>query len=211
MSMTIEQTPMSALVRRVWEQVGMTGMTPAQREQFLAAETARLEDLVELATPDPAELTRLYTKKSGHSPDYLTMVGLITNAQTQAQTLVLEQELYCHLPPPDDEPTVSVEEAAQRRLREDQARLDLHRGDPNRWQRALHRSEPTGEIVALTRSLWGDRSARFRVLAQYLLQARSEDQQPIPTSPGPLFRQFTSLLENELRSRGHAADATEPR
>lgn len=202
--------PISATVARVWRQVGMEQLSPAEQEQFLTAETERIEDLIEARVPDQIELTRRYRQDHGQQPDYLTTVGLINNARNQIRQSVLDEELFSHLPtPPEDseEQLPSIEELTQHQAMADAARIAAHRDDPDRWKRALHRSAPTGPIVELVATLWGERRPRFRVTAQYLLQARSEDGQPIPQDrSSDLYRSCTSLLENEMRARGFAAD-----
>lgn len=204
--------PIRVTVERVWRHIGMNGLHPAEQEQFLAAETERIENLIEARVPDQIELTRLYRDQTGQHPDYLTTVGLINNARNQATQWVLADELFSRLPEDDDEdesPMLTVEEAAQRRDMEDAARRAAHRHEPDRWKRALHRSEPTEQIMNLVRVLWGQHNPRFRVTAQYLLQARHEDGQPIPHEQGSdLYRRCTNLVETEMLGRGLAADGT---
>lgn len=218
MIMTIDNEPLkgsepiSATVERVWRQIGMDRLSPAEQERFLAAETERIEDLIEVRVPDQIELTRLYRQQSGQQPDYLTTVGLINNARNQATAAVIEEELFSQLPDDEEDeepPMLTVEEQAERREREDSARRAAHRHEPDRWKRALHRSEPTEQIVALVKALWGQRGPRFRVTAQYLLQALQEDGQPIPQHrDSDLYQSCTRLLEAEMIARGFAADGT---
>ena len=109
MIMTIDNEPLkgnepiSATVERVWGQIGMDRLSPAEQERFLAAETERIEDLIEVRVPDQIELTRLYRQQSGQQPDYLTTVGLINNARNQATAAVIEEELFSQLPDDEEE------------------------------------------------------------------------------------------------------------
>lgn len=217
MIMTIDNEPIRAAeepigvtVTRVWRRIGMEQLSPPEQESFLAAETERIEDLIEARVPDQIELTSRYRHERGQQPDYLTTVALINNARNQVRQAVLDEELFSHLPIEQDEteqPMPSLEEATRQRAIVDAERRAKYRNDPDRWKRALHRSEPTPEIVEQVRQLWGDRSPRFRVTAQYLMQARSEDGQPIPRDQtSDLYRSYTSLLEAEMAARGLVAD-----
>ena len=209
MDNVVTEEPLVDLVTRVWQQIGMDHLSPRQQDQFLAAETTRIEDLIEAMVPDPIDLTSRYRQETGVAPDYLTTVALINTARLQSRESVLERELFAQLPAEETDEMLS--ESPESVAMQDAQRRAAHRNDPERWRRALHRSEPTEQIVELARTLWGSRTPRFRVAAQYLLQARTEDSQPIPTSRDhALFPSFTSLLEDEMVRRGRADDATAP-
>ncbi|WP_231373837.1 hypothetical protein [Nocardia sp. 348MFTsu5.1] len=200
------------IVARVWRtEIGLPdNLTPTEQEQFLDREGERIENLIEELVPGQGPLVEDYRATHGTAPDYLTTVQLITMARHQATEQVLTAELYEQIPEPSPEfePTQTLEELEETEQQIAAARIEQARGDRDRWRRALDRSEPTPEVEALVSQLWPHRTAWFRVAAQYLIQARSEDNEPIPAGPqDQLVAEFTSQVEQELQAKGRVRDA----
>jgi hypothetical protein len=124
-------------------------------------------------------------------PARLPAVGR-SDTTSQAREGVLQQELYAQIPP-DAEPTEGLTAG-------DPEQVDW--SNPDRWQ-TPHRSEPTEQIEELVARLWPDRSDWFTIKAEYLLQARSEDGRPLPSSPeSALTLHLARLVEADLVSDG---------
>lgn len=212
MSTMTTQESVKQIVTRVWRtEIGLpNNQTPEQQEQFLDRESERIENLIEELVPGQGPLVEQYRQTHGQAPDYSTTIQLINMARQQATEQVLTAELYEQIPSPasEFEPTQTLEEANEDQSRADAARIEAAKGDRDRWKRALDRSEPTPEVEALVSQVWADRTAWFRVAAQYLIQTRSEDNEAIPTGPNdPLVAEFSSQVAQELRAKGRARDA----
>lgn len=211
MSTMTEQETVREIVERVWRtEIGLDDLNPAEQQNFLNREAQRIEDLIEDQIPGQGPLVEQYRRENQQAPDYTTTVRLINMARLQASEQILAEELFSKVPSPvvDFEPVQTLEELAQERNEQDQALRAANRHDRDRWMRALHRSEPTPDIEELVAQLWPNRTAWFRVSAQYLMQARSEDNEPIPTGlHDPLLAQFTNQVEQELRAKGRVRDA----
>lgn len=183
------------IVERTYRQeIGLpAAWGPEQALEFLHRETTRLALLVaEMAAEMGAAAIAAWEQRTGHAPDYLTTVGLVNTATSQAREVVLQQELYAQIPP-DPEPTEGLTAG-------DPEQVDP--SNPDRWQ-TPHRSEPTEQIEELVARLWPDRSDWFTIKAEYLLQARSEDGRPLPSSPeSALTLHLARLVEADLVSDG---------
>lgn len=165
---------------------------PEQRRVFLDQEASRLTRLVHLSAASLQErVISDWTKRMGREPDYLTTVGLINQAKAQAREIVLSQELYEQIPE-------LIDPAVTETFDDDETpRVDWH--NPNRWN-TLYRSEPTTAVEQLVLRLWPTRSDWFRIKAEYLLQARLEDELPIPdTESHPLIPELVTLIEDAQR------------
>lgn len=215
MTMVMEQEPISVLVRRIWrDYIGLpSSWTVAQIDQHLAAETARIETMIDQADPGgQGLLVAKFWKDHGHGPDFLTKVNLINQHRMQVREQILAAELYEKIPP--DEPELSMEEESERveqlleeEARQTQATMQALRSDPNRWKNALWLDEQTQEVVDLTRSLWGDQTTFFRLYMQSLLQVRREDDLPLPERRDSTLGVECSNLVNQLmidEDRPHA-------
>jgi hypothetical protein len=169
--------------------------TPAQRQSFLDKTAATLSrQVAELAAELGEQAVQEWTTSHGKHPDYLTKVGLLNTATLSAKEIVLSQQLYELIPPPE---TPSGD-------------LDLPSSTETlpwtqRWTRTQHRTEPTEELEELVASLWPapQFSAVFRIKAGYLLAARAEDQLPLPRQAhDPLTEELAQLVFQDLRDDG---------
>lgn len=168
--------------------------TAEQRRVFLDQETARLSRLAaDLAAQRADAAIATWTEQTGHEPDYLTTVGLINNATLQGREQALAEQLYAQIPP-DPDPAVEAESV--------ELVESVDWGNPDRW-RTLRRSEPTPTVTALVAQLWPTRSDWFAIKAEYLLQARAEDDLELPSSPdSALAQELALLVDDDLRSDG---------
>lgn len=212
MSTMTTQEPVKQIVARVWRtEIGLPNtLTPTEQEQFLETEGERIENLIEDLVPGQGPLVEQYRKDHGQAPDYSTTVQLINMARLQATEQVLTAELYEQIPDPgpEFEPTQTLDELEESERQRAAERIARSRGDRDRWRRALDRSEPTPEVEALVNQVWPDQTVWFRVAAQYLIQARSEDNEPIPAGPQDrLVAEFTNQVAQELRAKGRAPGA----
>ncbi|MET4050455.1 MULTISPECIES: hypothetical protein [unclassified Rhodococcus (in: high G+C Gram-positive bacteria)] len=179
-------------------------LNPQEQQQFLERESSRISERIDnmkVHMQDQA-LSR-YVKENGHPAPYLTQVGLIEQAWADATKFVIDEEIYNELPqdmeayPEDLESRSSMEER-------DRARIQVHRGDPERWRNPLNCEDPSKEAEQLTDLLWAEKPPRFGYYAVHLIQARIEDGQPYPTSIAhPLYPSFTNLLDD--RTAEHSA------
>ena len=196
---------MSSEIRLILEQtyrdhIGVpTDWTPEQTRVFFDFEAARLGRLIAATSAQlQDQAISDATIRTGQPPDYLTTVGLINQAKSQARELILTQELYEQIPDPVEIPDDLSSETNP--IDESPSRIDWD--NPNRWK-TLYRSEPTSPTITLTDRVWPDRTALFRIKAAYLLQARSEDQLPLPQHPNdPLVPELTAMVEQDLRDDG---------
>ncbi|HEY5841027.1 MAG TPA: hypothetical protein VIU87_06070 [Mycobacterium sp.] len=199
------------IVTTVWgQQIGLPpAWTEQQAEAFLSAETSRICALIEQQMDGQGPLVRQWWADHGHAPDHPTTVTLINRARRSITEQVLAQELYEQIPTPAEPfpPKLSVEDWCDRTQFDQRARIDSASGDPNRWKDPLRRRDPSRGMTALSRKLWPDRSALFRVTGAFLLQARSEDDFPIPDGPtDPLAASFTSQVSRALTEAGKPVD-----
>ena len=96
--------------------------SPAQRQAFIQAEADKISYRVaELAAELEAQAVGEWTRSRGQPPDYLTKVGLVNTARSQAMEIVLSEDLYEQIPneedPPsslwgEDQPTARAQSAA---------------------------------------------------------------------------------------------------
>lgn len=211
-TMAVQDETVRQIVARVWRtEIGLPEkMDPTEQQAFLDQEGARIENLIEDQIPGQGPLVEQYRREHNQAPDYKTTVRLINMARMQASEQILAQELYSKVPEPvaEFEPRQSLEELAEEQQARDADVLAANRHDRDRWMRPVHRSEPTPEVQELVGQLWPHRTAWFRVSAQYLIQARSEDRETIPTGlHDPLLAEFTNQVEQELRAKGRVRDA----
>ena len=104
--------PVSSEIRLILEQtyrdhIGFPpDWTPEQTRVFLDTEAARLGRLIAATSAQlQDQAISNATTRTGEPPDYLTTVGLITQAKSQAQELILAQEVYEQIPEPVEIPT----------------------------------------------------------------------------------------------------------
>ena len=171
------------IVERTYPQeMGCRRPGPGAGTRVPAPETTRLALLVaEMAAEMGAAAIAAWEQRTGHAPDYLTTVGLVNTATSQAREVVLQQELYAQIPP-DPEPTEDLTTG-------DPEQVDW--SDPDRW-RTPHRSEPTEQIEELVRGCGrtgrtGSRSRRStccRPAARTVVRAEQPRERPDP-APGP--------------------------
>lgn len=186
---------MSEMTRRAvtsaWTDLGRDKDYPTQEafEEAIKSEAERIAELIwdEAARRKSQAIQEFRDANNGNFPTYMQTVQMGNSARAQAEELILWQELGEEL-----EPTLEDEE-------DDQSWMT----SPDRWRTDNDRmGPPTTSIEMLTDEIWPEKSATFRVMAAYLMQVRSEDQQPMPASPeDPLRAQFTALVEEELARR----------
>lgn len=171
-------------------------LNPDEQQQFLTHESERISNRVDNMRVEMQEqvLTR-YQKENGEPAPYREQVRLINQAWKQALDWVITEEIYGQHPelmgayPPDMESAAAI-------IEQEQARIQVHASDPERWREPLNCRDSHWSTGQLNRSLWGDRPKMFRYFGTALLQARIDDGQPVPTSQtDPLFPSFTALLE----------------
>ncbi|MGH3970392.1 MAG: hypothetical protein ACRDTV_20280 [Mycobacterium sp.] len=173
--------------------------SPAERQAFIEAEADKIGyQIAELAAEMEAQALGEWTRTHGQHPDYLTKVGLVNTARSQAMEIVLAQELYEQIPTEDDPPS--------NLWGEDQPPPDRSQLSwDQRWTRPEFRSEPSQDIEALIADLWPDPmfSAVFRIKAGYLLAARAEAGVALPSGQAdPLTAELTQMVYADLRSDG---------
>lgn len=174
--------------------------SPAQREEFLESVAARIgRQVAQLAAEMGAQAVGEWTQTHGAHPDYLTKVGLLNTARSQAMEIVLTNELYEKIPAPPEEPNELWGSSAHPPIDRSQLPWD------QRWTNPQYRSDPNEDIEALTAQLWPAPaySAVFRIKAGYLLAARAEDGLELPSiRGGPLTEQLTAMVYQDLRDDG---------
>ncbi|WP_234790994.1 hypothetical protein [Mycolicibacterium wolinskyi] len=170
--------------------------TASQREQFMEAEASRISrQVADLAAQMGEQAVQHWQNHHGQPPDYLTKVGLLNNAHSQAMETVLSTELYEQIPPTEDDNQAATETSPDR----SQVPWD------QRWTNTQYRSDPSEQIEALVATIWSapDFSAVFRIKAGYLLAARVEDQLRLPTHRhDPLAATLADLVYRDLRHDG---------
>lgn len=169
--------------------------TPAQRQGFLDKTAATLSgQIAELAAELGEHAVEEWTSEHGDHPDYLTKVGLLNTATASAKEIVLNNQLYELIPPPQEPQDQTVEQPHDETLPWTQ-----------RWTRTQHRSEPNEATEALVATLWPapEFSALFRIKAGYLLAARAEDQLSLPRQGSdPLAVELAEMVYQDLRDDG---------
>ncbi len=177
--------------------------TPQQRHDFLQHKAAQLSrQVAELAADMADQAVQDWISRHGDHPNYLTKTGLVNNATSQATELVLSQELYELIPPPQDDPLESSTAALP-----DRSQMPWDR----RWTRTYYRTEPTEEQEELVATVWPapEFSALFRIKAEYLVAARAEDRLPLPADRyDPLADQLAQLVYGDLRTDGLPTQTT---
>ena len=81
-----------------------------------------------------------------------------------------------------------------------------------RWTRTYYRTEPTQDQEDLVATVWPPPafSALFRIKAEYLISARAEDHQPLPSDRhDPLADQLAQLVYADLRADGLPTQPTQ--
>lgn len=177
-------------------------LNPDDQQEFLERESERIAERIDnMKIHMQDQVLERYLRQNGEPAPYLEKVGLINQAWAQATEFVINEEIYGQLPaemeayPPDQESAASEAER-------DQARIQVHKGDPERWRNPLNCEDPERSTQKLMELLWEERPMRFRYYAVHLLQAKIEDDQPYPTSRNhPLYPSFTSLLEQRVDER----------
>lgn len=169
--------------------------TPSQRQGFLDKTAATLSrQVAELAADLGEQAVQEWTTEHGEHPDYLTKVGLLNTATASAREIVLADQLYELIPPPE----TSSEDV-------DPPSSDETLPWTQRWTRTQYRTEPTEELEELAASLWPapQFSALFRIKAGYLLAARAEDQLSLPRqAQDPLTEDLAQMVFQDLRDDG---------
>lgn len=194
-----------AEVSRVWtDLIGLPeSMTESEKQEFLQERTAEISAQIELSMGTAqGPLVASFKSEHGREPDFPTKLALIETARAQITAQVLQEMLYEQIPEALDP---FPEEADSGNVPEKSA--EQNRNDPQRWRKALVRSEPRKEIEELTDQLFPTRSTLYRVMAAYLMQTLSEDGRQIPTSSSdPLLPSFISQLEAAMVEDGQPLD-----
>lgn len=181
-------------VQAAWEQTNRDHEfpTPDELATAIEVEADRLDELIGQLTQTLRDqgIAEHQQAHQGHLPPFLEAVAIGNKARARAEETILRQELG-----------EAVELATQQieDLDEDQS----WRNSPDRWRTDTDLlDDPVPEIDRLTEEIWPERSARFQVMAAYLMQTRYEDSKPIPeTADDPLTAQFTDLVAEELERR----------
>lgn len=168
--------------------------TRAQRQGFLAKTAATLSrQIADLAAELGEQAVTEWTSEHGQHPDYLTKVGLLNTATASAKEIVLTNELYELIPPPEPQ-NQDLEPPSAQTLPWTQ-----------RWTRTQHRSDPDEALEELVATLWPapQFSAVFRIKAGYLLAARAEDELALPRQASdPLAVELAEMVYQDLRDDG---------
>ncbi|WP_185981849.1 hypothetical protein [Skermania sp. ID1734] len=159
-------------------------------EEFVTAKTAELEQQIDqLAQENRIELTRRWESENSRQIGYLDQVQVNQQAQQSAYETVMGQ-LWEGVETTDQAGSVETTPAMQR------------------WD-TPEATAPTPEIEDLVGTVWPSQSreTRFRVLAGDLLQARDEDNLPLPTTPDdPLAIELGALLTVRVEEIAAAVD-----
>ena len=171
----------------------LTQMDRTQFEDFLTAETTRLE--AEIAqTQSQTELATIAAWKDqhgGNDPDVLTTQRLYQQARYSAEETALATLWEGFSSPedddqPDDEPNPDTMTGMQRWL--------------TQWA-----IEASRETERLTERVWPDQTPRFQVWAEQLLEARLTDGLPVPDGPAhPLVPELTAMVDAALADQDRA-------
>ncbi|WP_143153894.1 hypothetical protein [Rhodococcus rhodnii] len=210
---------MNEQLRRIVDETYRTSIgvdpswTDEQTRVFVDQETARLNQRITLlAEQIQDETIATYVRDHDRQPDFTVHVDLVNQAKEIARETVLTSELYRLIASEETEtldlldPQVSATTADLMAYRPPAEALDAARTNPDRW-RTVYRSEPTPEIDAAVAAIWPERTGYFRIKAQYLLQTRAEDLQPLPSGPSdPLADELAALVIEDLRADGLPLD-----
>ena len=170
-------------------------------EDFVTDRTAELEQAIAVtAASTEHQVIATWEASMGREADHLERVNLINQARLSAQEVALAN-LWEGYQDPEDR---ALREAEQAQIELDAAEEAAMRALPamERWKTVVA-SEATPEIVALTERVWPAETVAFQVLAEDLLQARSEDKMALPTGPddplaaelGRLVREYRAELD----------------
>lgn len=187
-------------VAAAWEQTGKNQQfqEPDALTRAIEAEAERLDGQIgdlflELRDQGIAQFRQ---DNQGHHPPFQETVQIGNRARSQAEEIVLHQELG---------------EATGLELQEQETEDQSWRTSPDRWRTHVRLvGEPSPEMDALTDEVWPERNIRFRAMAGFLMQTRYEDSEPMPQSPDdPLKAPFTAQIDAVLQAQD--ASRSEPR
>ena len=178
-------------VAATWEQTGQNQQFQnyAELTRAITVESERLDGLIGdlfLELRDQG-IARYRQDNQGHHPPFLETVQIGNRARSQAEEIILQQELG-----------EGLEKAIQGQ--QEEAEDENWRTSPDRWRTHVSQvGDPSPEMDALTDEVWPERSVRFRAMAGFLMQTRYEDSEPIPETPeDPLKAQFTAQVDAVL-------------
>lgn len=187
-------------VAAAWEQSGKNQQfqEPDALTRAIEAEAERLDGQIgdlflELRDQGIAQFRQ---DNQGHHPPFQETVQIGDRARSQAEEIVLHQELG---------------EATGLELQEQETEDQSWQTSPDRWRTHVRLvGEPSPEMDALTDEVWPERNIRFRAMAGFLMQTRYEDSEPMPQSPDdPLKAPFTAQIDAVLQAQD--ASRSEPR
>ena len=178
-------------VAATWEQTGQNQQFQdyAELTRAITVDSERLDGLIGdlfLELRDQG-IARYRQDNQGHHPPFLETVQIGNRARSQAEEIILQQELG-----------EGLEKAIQGQ--QEEAEDENWRTSPDRWRTHVSQvGDPSPEMDALTDEVWPERSVRFRAMAGFLMQTRYEDSEPIPETPeDPLKAQFTAQVDAVL-------------
>ncbi|MBA4023901.1 MAG: hypothetical protein C0482_16200 [Gordonia sp.] len=162
-------------------------------EDFVTDRTAELEQTIaETAASTEHQVIATWEASMGREAGHQERVNLINQARLSAQEIVLAN-LWEGYQDPED---LALRKAEQAQIERYAAEEQAMRALPAmaRWTTPVA-SDPTQEIEELTEQVWPSESIGFQVYAASLLQARSEDQMPLPTGPDdPLAAELGAIV-----------------
>ena len=162
-------------------------------EEMVTARTAELEQTIAVTTASTEhQVIAEWEASMGREADHQERVNLINQARLSAQEIALTN-LWEGYQDPED---LALREAEQAQTEQVAAEERAMRALPamQRWKTSVV-SEADPEIVRLVEMVWPQQSVAFQVLAEDLLQARSEDRMPLPTGPNdPLAAELGQLV-----------------
>lgn len=156
-------------------------MDRASYEDFVTDRTAELEQTIaETTAVTEHQVIAEWEASMGRAADHQERVNLFNQARLSAQEIALAT-LWEGYQDPEDR---ALREAEQAQIEQDAAEERAMRALPamDRWTTPAA-SNPAQQIEELTEQVWPTESIGFQVYAASLLQARSEDQMPLPTGP----------------------------
>lgn len=187
-------------VAAAWEQTGKNQQfqEPDALTRAIEAEAERLDGQIgdlflELRDQGIAQFRQ---DNQGHHPPFQETVQIGNRARSQAEEIVLHQELG---------------EATGLELQEQETEDQSWQISPDRWRTHVRLvGDPSPEMDALTDEVWPERNIRFRAMAGFLMQTRYEDSEPMPQTPDdPLKAPFTAQIDAVLQAQD--ASRSEPR
>lgn len=187
-------------VAAAWEQTGKNQQfqEPDALTRAIEAEAERLDGQIgdlflELRDQGIAQFRQ---DNQGHHPPFQETVQIGNRARSQAEEIVLHQELG---------------EATGLELQEQETEDQSWQTSPDRWRTHVRLvGDPSPEMDALTDEVWPERNIRFRAMAGFLMQTRYEDSEPMPQTPDdPLKAPFTAQIDAVLQAQD--ASRSEPR